>query len=135
MIQRLKQKDLVLLEKSGSTLTKEGIELYKRLTETFTPPVPVELETLDLGSFNYAVVVRDAASKVKVGVEQRDDAVRAGAVGALTIIYVDGKFHLRHEIKDCEVLMPSTAWNTLRITLEPEDGDVLIVLGNIFFQT
>jgi len=59
---------------------------------------------------------------IKGGIEQRDYAIRIGALGATTLIYKNGRF-----------IMPSTDYIIdddiiqLLLSLEPEDGDVIII--------
>jgi hypothetical protein len=79
-----------------------------------------------LGKYNYGVLVKHLAYAIKSGIEQRDAAVKTGALGATTLLYIDRKFvipltgydSLRNEIRIYKLLVAS---------LIPESGDVIIV--------
>jgi hypothetical protein len=72
------------------------------------------------------VLVKHLAYAIKSGIEQRDAAVKTGALGATTLLYIDRKFvipltgydSLRNEIRIYKLLVAS---------LIPESGDVIIV--------
>ena len=49
------------------------------------------MSDLTLGKHNCAVLVKGMAHRIKMGCEQRDEAVRAGAVGATTLFVKDGQ--------------------------------------------
>jgi hypothetical protein len=88
---------------------------------------PVEIEGLTLGKHNCAVLVKGLADTVKLGCEQRDEAVRAGAIGATTLVVRNGKivFPGDDDYPDQEMLSP------LRRLFEVEDGD-LVIIGSAF---
>jgi hypothetical protein len=82
--------------------------------------------SIALGKFNYAVLVKDIAYNIRSGIEQRDAAIKLGAVGATTLIFKNGR-----------LLMPNTREDLLRNNpkihsliikkLEPKDNDVIII--------
>jgi len=73
-----------------------------------------------------AVLVRNAAHGVRRGVEQRDTAIKAGALGATTLIFSRSK-----------LVMPSTEeevfkgissiYDMLVSKLDPKENDVIVV--------
>jgi hypothetical protein len=79
-----------------------------------------------LSRFNYAVLVREFGFAVRLGIEQRDAAIRMGATGATTLLFKENKF-----------VMPASSNDSLkkerevrRILIEklnPRDGDVIII--------
>ncbi|MDD1770479.1 MAG: hypothetical protein LUO79_05275, partial [Methanomassiliicoccales archaeon] len=65
----------------GAMLTERG---KKRLAQSGIDVSPVNVSGLTLAKHNCAVLVKRQAEAVKLGCEQRDEAVRAGAAGATT---------------------------------------------------
>ena len=108
----------------GAVLTERG---SKRLASMGVVTGPVEIEGLTLGKHNCAVLVKGLADTVKLGCEQRDEAVRAGAIGATTLVVRNGKivFPGDDDYPDQEMLSP------LRRLFEVEDGD-LVIIGSAF---
>ncbi|HEX2406742.1 MAG TPA: DUF4443 domain-containing protein, partial [Nitrososphaeraceae archaeon] len=82
--------------------------------------------SITVGKFNYAVLVKNIANSIRSGIEQRDIAIKSGAIGATTLIFIDGKF-----------LVPKTSFNALEeeskiqkvlmTNLRPNDNDVIII--------
>lgn len=62
----------------------------------------IQKSSITLGKFNYAVLIKNMADAIKSGIEQRDIAIKAGAVGATTLIFKNGIF-----------LIPETNFNEL----------------------
>jgi hypothetical protein len=79
-----------------------------------------------LGEFNYVVLLKQFGFAIKSGIEQRDAAIKMGALGATTLLFKDDKF-----------VIPSTNYDSLRKELHiagllieklnPENGDVIII--------
>ncbi len=125
IINRLRAANIVSSTRRGVVLTGNGVRLgllLKRLLPkaAFLPRIPITL-----GRYNYALLVKGMAEMVKIGLEQRDEAVRMGALGATTIIK-----------RGCELIMPPSLKlseeypETSRLLLEifnPEDRDVIII--------
>jgi hypothetical protein len=79
--------------------------------------------SLTVGSSNHAVLVRGASAKVGLGIEQRDTALIAGALGATTLICKGGGLLIpgTSEKLDPEI-------NRLILArLSPREGDAIIV--------
>ena len=129
LLNRLREHNLVKVERGGCSLTESGRAVYKALIKMITPPKPVEASPLAQWAANYAILVRKSASKIRSGLEQRDAAVRVGALGATTLLYLNGCFSLPGVDVDVERTYRSDFWNTLRSLLKPEDGDSVIIVG------
>jgi hypothetical protein len=88
LVGRMKALGLVETSRGGMSLTGDGEAILEALGDLFwgcgltTLPITV-------GTINYAVLIRGAASKVKGGIEQRDAAIIAGASGATTLVLDD----------------------------------------------
>jgi hypothetical protein len=108
----------------GTVITDRG---RKKLETSGVEVACVDMSDLTLGKHNCAVLVKGMAHRIKMGCEQRDEAVRAGAVGATTLIVKEGKivFPGDEDFPDQETVAP------LRSKFKIEDGDVVII-GSAF---
>jgi predicted transcriptional regulator len=131
LISRLKEANLINVDSKGCALTEMGRKKFDSISRAIPYSSSVEAGDLDLGKHAWSVIVRDKGSRVKKGLEQRDASIRAGATGALTVIYSAGKFKIPSEKgpSDCEALGPSEPWTTIRNNSKPKSGDVVIVSG------
>lgn len=114
---------------SGCGLTPAGRRAYQSLRRTLTSPVDIQGSELSMGRFQAALAVRGKSRRVKSGIEQRDSAIKEGALGATTYVISGGKFTIPGGSGDCEKDFPGKIWATLR-TLSPRNGDVLILCGS-----
>jgi len=78
----------------GCILTPNGSALYRSLRAKLSGAHPINARQLALDRASVAVLVKGGAKLVKRGVEQRDAAVRAGAKGACTLIFRNGKLFM-----------------------------------------
>jgi hypothetical protein len=129
MIKRLKQAGFLTIMVSGCSLTPEGEQLY-RDTKSLLPNVfAIPHTDLTVGKEQTAVLVRGKAARVADGIEQRDEAVKAGADGATTFVFLDSKFRTPRALNDCDSDYPGRIWTLLRERLRPQNGDVVIICG------
>jgi predicted transcriptional regulator len=91
ILKHLRVKGLVEGTRKGYMLTKKGMKIYGFLREHIYGPLELPQTNLAFGEYNVAFLVRKAAGAVRMGLEQRDAAVRAGSLGALTLVYKGGK--------------------------------------------
>jgi hypothetical protein len=68
------------------------------------------------------VLIAGGASKVRLGVEQRDHALISGASGATTLVYVDGGFKVPALADAVEKPVAESI-----IGLGPRDGDAVVI--------
>ena len=131
LISRLKEAGLITVDSKGCALTEKGKKKFDSISRVIPHSSSVEAGDLNLGKNAWSVIVRNKGSKVRKGLEQRDASIRAGATGALTVIYTLGKFRIPSEKgpSDCEALGPSEPWTTIRKNFKPKRGDVVIVSG------
>jgi predicted transcriptional regulator len=78
-----------LIERSnrGITISKKGRKLLTEIHSLIPNGVEVPVTNDVLGEHSYAVLVKGVAENVRFGVEQRDAALLAGAMGATTIVF------------------------------------------------
>jgi predicted transcriptional regulator len=108
----------------GTIITERG---KKKLENSGIVVAQIDLSELTLGKNDCAVLVKGMAHRVKMGCEQRDEAVRAGAVGATTLVVRNNRI-----IFPGEENFPDQAMVTpLRHVFKIEDGDAIVV-GSAF---
>ena len=132
LIKHLKMQNLISSTNHGTTLTEKG----KIISGVPVNSIPAESDmpkcSIALGKFNYVVLLKQYSFAINSGIEQRDAAIKVGALGATTLIYSNYKF-----------IMPGTSSFTgdddflqkiepditkfLIYHLRPEDGDVIII--------
>ena len=128
LIKRLKENDLIVIEPDGCKLSSKGEKEFLKLKEKIPWTSDVQAKSLGIGDICSAVLVRGAAKNLRKGIEQRDAAIRVGAVGALTAIFTRSRFTLPGEGTDSEKNGPAELWSAARLA-GPREGDVLIVVG------
>jgi hypothetical protein len=128
LIKRMKENDLIVIEPEGCRLSKKGEKEFQRLEQRIPWSSSVPAGSLGVGPECAAVLVRGGGGKVRRGIEQRDAAVRVGAIGALTAIFTRGRFTLPGEGVDCEKEGPRGLWSAARKG-GPRERDALIVVG------
>jgi hypothetical protein len=122
----MKMQDMVHTSKSGTRLSNKGSDLYTHLHASIPTECEIPKCSIALGKYNYGVLLKHLAYAIKSGIEQRDAAVKMGALGATTLLFLDRKFvipmtgydSLKNEIRIYELLVKK---------LMPESGDVIII--------
>jgi len=111
----------------GAVLTERG---RKRLETSGIVTQPIELEGITIGKHNCAVLVKGMAERIKLGCEQRDEAVRTGALGATTLLVREGKlvFPGDDNFPDQESVAP------LKRLFDLEDGDVIVIGSGFSYE-
>lgn len=122
IIDHLRDEGLVDIKQTGIKITKKGQEFISRL--------PLQVYVLDvaditLGQRSVAVQVKDAAQKVGSGMEQRDQAIKAGAEGATTIVVKGERLTIPLDY-DLDKDQPDIA-GAIRRLFDLSDGDVIII--------
>ena len=88
IISLLQSHGIISINKSGIILTSTGMDLKKK---TRMDLAPISIKELTIGEYNFAARIPRLAHQVSYGCEERDAAIEAGATGATTLIYVNGK--------------------------------------------
>jgi len=126
LIERLREEGIIAISKQGCVLTQRGKRLWKKVQNFIPSKIELERSQLTLSAYNVAILVRAKANKVRLGMEQRDAAVLAGAQGATTLVMNKGKLTMPHEDRDIEETVPETHERII-CSLKPHDGDVIII--------
>lgn len=127
LLKHLRENRLVTIDpKLGCKLTKEGQKLFKFLDSKISEAIEIPKISITLGEYNVGVLIRQSSKAVKNGVEQRDAAIKAGAIGATTLIIKDKNFLMPGIEGDCLKKTPE-AHKVIMSRLHPENGDVIII--------
>jgi Domain of unknown function (DUF4443) len=126
LVKHLRMQGLVKCTKSGTRMTQKGKTISLQLFSSIPVETSIPKCSVALGEFNYVVLLKQFGFAIKSGIEQRDAAIKMGALGATTLLFKDDKF-----------VIPGTNYNSLRkeshiaglLTekLNPEIGDVIII--------
>lgn len=127
LINRLKDADLIETSKAGCSLTQDGFKLLGEY-QSVIKKVRIEKNELTLTDYNYAVLVKHSAQKVKTGMEQRDAAVIAGAKSATTIVCKNG--HLTFPSPSREMNGCLKAASQIESILKPRENDTIVIVGS-----
>lgn len=87
ILSQLQEQGMITIGKSGILLTDRGAEFKKNY---HMDVAEVTISDLTIGDKDCAVRVPKRAKSVKFGCEERDAAIKSGATGATTLVYVDG---------------------------------------------
>jgi len=128
LIQRLKDQSIVsVLGRGGCALSGKGEELLRELERRMRDVGPVRLELPWSYPANYVLIIHDAVGRVSKGLEQRDEAVRAGAKALMILTYQGGRL-LMPGVSDLSAERPEFASHLIE-ELRPVDGDVILITG------
>jgi predicted transcriptional regulator len=127
IINILEENNIIVVKKSGCCLTEKGINIYEQIKKRIPLLCLIDAGRLSVAKFDAAVIVKESSKLINRGIEQRDAAIRVGAKGASTVIWVNHKFIVPKGSNDCERDFPNGIWKTLKDKFHPEDGDVIII--------
>jgi predicted transcriptional regulator len=128
IINRLQKAGLITTSKVGCVLTKKGLSIWKEYKSVFKEKIEIGKNELTLAEYNFAILVRDHAHKVKSGIEQRDAAVMAGAKSATTLLFKGQRLIIPSVSNDVAEDFPKAA-NQIFKFLNPEENDVIIIVS------
>ncbi len=89
MLGRLQDEKLIEITRPGITLSNKGLD-YLKAVETVLKCKSLPGTEITVDKVNWAVLIRGVSRRVRLGVEQRDQALIHGATGATTLVYHDG---------------------------------------------
>jgi hypothetical protein len=130
VIKWLKEDGYIATDAGGCRLAAKGKKAYAEIKSAIPNTIELSKTPLTVGREQVALLVKNKANRVKSGIEQRDSAIRAGAAGATTYVIRGAKFQVPGSSMDSEKDFPGPGWTKLRSSLEPDDGDVVIVCGS-----
>jgi predicted transcriptional regulator len=125
LLSRMKSMGLVEESKRGCSLTSLGREVAEVLASKILSVAEVSVKELGLEGKGVGVLVRGAATKADA-VGLRDEAVRRGARGLITIALRGGKLVMPMVEEDVEAKWPRIARSIID-AFKPSNGDVVLI--------
>ncbi|MBS7618484.1 hypothetical protein KEJ25_07795 [Candidatus Bathyarchaeota archaeon] len=129
IIIRLKGQGYITVDKTGVGITSEGsLEFQRRLEKMNIESVrDFPCEGLNIGPSSMAILIRGVVHRGTSCLEERDQAVRAGALGAVTIIYGNGVYTMPGVYGNLEVEAPEW-YRAISNTFKQPEGEACIVV-------
>ena len=128
MVKHMKMNRLVENSNAGMWLTNRGKTMYLKLKSVIAGESDVPKCSVAPGKFNHAILVRGFAYSVKSGIEQRDIAIRNGAMGATTLVFKDDKLTMPD--KNSDTLRKEPEVHDLMLSkLQPRNEDMIIIVS------
>ena len=126
LVRHLRNEGMIEVSRSGIVLSKFGEEVFSDLRSRISEEIEIPRSFLTMGSFDVAVLIRNAAGSVKYGVEQRDAAIKVGALGATTLVFSRNKLTIPGVSEDVlQKIQPIQ--DALISKLKPRENDVIII--------
>jgi len=126
LLKHLRNQHLIKVSRPGIALSKFGEKIFSELRSKISEGIEVPGSSLTVGPFNVAILVRGAARKVRSGLEQRDAAIKVGALGATTLVFRDNRLIMPGVGED--ILRDASAICDLFVSkLGPKENDVIII--------
>ncbi|MEQ9714309.1 MAG: DUF4443 domain-containing protein [Candidatus Asgardarchaeum sp.] len=126
LLKFLKREGLIIsIPKSGHRLSNVGLEIFEHLKKYIGSVKEIEeLEEFRPAKYAIGILIRGASKYIKKGLEERDDAVRAGAKGATIIVYERNTFSVPSVYPE----LVGEEKNILIKIFSPSDGDVIAIV-------
>lgn len=126
LVRHLKIAKLIETSRSGIALLKFGKRVLSDLQSRIQGGIDIPQSTLTVGKFNIAVLVKNSSHKVSYGLEQRDTALRVGALGATTLVFSRNNLNMPGVSEDIFREIPRIQ-DMLISKLNPGENDVIII--------
>jgi predicted transcriptional regulator len=125
IIKRLSKEGLVSSSKKGHSLTDKGLEAVSKRLTSMSKPIAFDLTGLVPSGYQSLVVVYRMGDTLSGTVGLRDTALRAGADGAVILVY-EGEYGLRFPDSGMDLSEYPLAAEKL-LGLDLADGDVVVI--------
>jgi hypothetical protein len=128
LLERLAESRMVTVTETGVQLSKIGKESLRKLLRQLSIKKIISLEESDLVPTSSAmgIHVSKAYRPGMTGIVQRDEAIKAGAEGSITVAVLGKKLAIPPDNKSIAELAPKENAR-LRNELEPMDKDLIII--------
>ena len=126
LIKHLRNERMIKISRTGIALSPFGKGVLSNLRAEVSKGIDVPESSLTVGPYNIAVLIKNAADSVKYGVEQRDAAIKAGALGATTLIFRNNRLTMPGVSEDIFKNIQSIH-NMLATKMKLEEDDVIII--------
>ena len=129
LVKHLKMQGLVENSNAGMWLTNKGKVVYTKLQTSMPKEMTIPKCSISLGKFNHAILLKNMSYNIKSGIEQRDAAIRAGAIGATTLIFKHKRLEIPGTGEDFAKNDPKIHLLIIE-KLEPDENDVIIIASS-----
>ncbi|MGI0101304.1 MAG: DUF4443 domain-containing protein [Nitrosotalea sp.] len=126
LVKHLKMNNLIETSKAGMKLTSKGKTLFSKINEAIPTENDIKECSITVGKFNHAILVKGLAKDVGSGIEQRDAAIKIGALGATTLVFRDNKLFTSDKSDD-RPIRDQKLTMIISEKLQPANGDVVII--------
>ncbi len=129
LVKHLMMENMIETSNAGTKMSDKGKKLFAGLLSSIPAECKIPKCSIALGKFNYAILLKQLSVAIKLGIEQRDAAIKVGGVGATTLLFRKGKFVI--PVTNIDSLKKEPQVHRLLIKeLSPEDGDVVIIASS-----
>jgi predicted transcriptional regulator len=127
LMRHLQMNNMIKATNAGTTMTQKGEALLLELLSSIPTEINLPKCSIALGKFNYVVLLKQHSHAIKSGVEQRDAAIKIGAKGATTLLFKQNKFVMPSNTNYDSLQKEPKISKLLIRTLNPEEGDAIII--------
>jgi hypothetical protein len=127
LMRHLQMNNMIKATNAGTTMTQKGEALLLELLSSIPTEINLPKCSIALGKFNYVVLLKQHSHTIKSGVEQRDAAIKIGAKGATTLLFKQNKFVMPSNTNYDSLQKEPKISELLIRTLNPEEGDAIII--------
>ena len=127
LMRHLQMNNMIKATNAGTTMTQKGEALFLELLSSIPTEMNLPKCSIALGKFNYVVLLKQHSHAIKSGVEQRDAAIKIGAKGATTLLFKQNKFVMPSNTNYDSLQREPKISRLLIRTLNPEEGDAIII--------
>lgn len=127
LMRHLQMNNMIKATNAGTTMTQKGEALLLELLSSIPTEMNLPKCSIALGKFNYVVLLKQHSHAIKSGVEQRDAAIKIGAKGATTLLFKQNKFVMPSNTNYDSLQKEPKISKLLIRTLNPEEGDAIII--------
>ena len=127
LINRLLDARLIEISRLGCVLTRSGHSILNELNVRLGTRTKVARSSVTVGTYNFGVLVKGAANRIKSGIEQRDAAVRAGADGAVTFVVKHGELVMPPA--ESKMTTQESVAKKIQEVFRPRENDAIIIAG------
>ena len=128
LISRLTKGGLATVSRKGIQLTRSGLSILEEFKRSFPKGTIVPKSPITVGLHNFGILIRNGGTKVRSGIEQRDAAVRVGAVGAVTLLFRRGRLQMPPMKEFAGKGWEEIARGIMDI-FDPKDSDAIVICG------
>ncbi|MFH0832214.1 MAG: DUF4443 domain-containing protein [Candidatus Aenigmatarchaeota archaeon] len=118
LLNRLRKNKFVESTTKGHKLAKKGHDFLNFVRKNIYGPKDVGISRITMSKYNIAYLVKGRADKIKLGIEQRDQAIVFGADGMTSLVYKD------------KLLIPGMRWTVpkwMENIFTLEENDVILI--------